>query len=347
MPNLTNSPPVTVSAAWRISPPGRRHWFPRLFTLADGSLFQFDSTVDDAIEAIRHEQGSSWRRSFDAGHTWHEFATPTHEGYPVILADGRVRIFSYILWQREDGQLYGMANDWLPGTATWAAIQPFLVNIPPTAARPNGVSGMVLDRTVLPMPDGTLLATLYGHLAGHSKYNCMLVRSQDKGQTWDFVSIIAHAETMPGEGFCEPVLARVADGSLLAIMRTGGGYERRYPVYQARSLDNGLTWSMPENLGVYSVDPDLCLMSNGLLVCSYGRPTLEIMVSGDGSGQHWSRPTTIFTGNSTCYSGLREVAPGRLLLVYDSNSSGSPWQANDNQINAVYLEVERPATGDA
>lgn len=135
------------------------------------------------------------------------------------------------------------------------------------------------------------------------------------------------------------MLARVADGSLLTVMRTGGGYERQYPMYQARSLDNGLTWRAPETLGVYSVDPDLCLMSNGLLACSFGRPTMEIMFSPDGSGYTWRQPRTVFTGSSTCYSGLREVAPGRLLLVFDSNHAGSPWQANDNQINAMYIEV--------
>lgn len=334
------SPTLTVSDAWRISPPGRRHWFPRLFTLADGTLLQFDSTVDDAIDAIRHEKGSSWRRSFDEGRTWHEFATPLHEGYPVLLTDGRMRIFSYILWQREDGQVYGMTSDWLPPVTEWSAPQPFLVNIPPTAARPNGVSGMVLDRSVLREPDGTLLATLYGHLAGQEKYNCTLVRSQDEGLTWNYVSTIAYAADIPGEGFCEPVLARVADGTLLTVMRTGGGYERKYPMYQVRSLDNGLTWSAPENLGVYSVDPDLCLLSNGLLACSFGRPTMDIMFSPDGSGYTWSQPTTVFTGSSTCYSGLREVVPGRLLLVYDSNKEGSPWQAKDNQINAIFLDIE-------
>lgn len=339
MANPIHQPSLTISAPWRVSPPGRRHWFPRLFTLADGSLWQFDSTVDDAIEAIRQEQGSSWRHSLDGGRTWHEFATPRHEGYPVTLADGHVRSFSYILWQRADGQVYGLASDWLPGATGWSEPQPFLVNIPSTAQRPNGVSGMVLDRTVLREPDGTLLATLYGHLAGQEKYNCMLVRSQDEGRTWAFASTIAYAAEIPGEGFCEPVLARVADGSLLVVMRTGGGYERQYPLYQSRSLDNGQSWSPPENLGVYSVDPDLCLLSNGWLVCSYGRPTLEVMVSSDGSGYRWSQPMTVFTGNSTCYSGLREVAPGQLLLVYDSNSAGSPWQATDNQINAVYLEV--------
>lgn len=54
-------------------------------------------------------------------------------------------------------------------------------------------------------------------------------------------------------------------------------------------------------------------MGNCLLVCSYGRLTFEFMVSSGGSGYQWSQPSTIFSGNSTCYSGLCEVAPDRLL----------------------------------
>ncbi len=333
------TPSIQASAPWRISAPGGRQWFPRLFTLADGSVLQSNSAVDDTIEAIRHENGAVWRRSFDGGHTWQDFPIPVHGGYPVLLQDDRVRTFSYILWYREDGQVYGMTSDWIPDATEWSAPRPFLVNIPAPRLRDNGVSGMVLNRTVMREPDGSLLATLYGHLAGQEKYNCMLVRSRDEGMTWDYVSSIAYDADIPGQGFCEPVMARVADGSLLAVMRTGGGYERHYPMYQARSLDNGQNWSAPENLGVYSVDPDLCLLSNGLLACSFGRPILEFMVSRDGSGYAWGQPTTLFTGSSTCYSGLREIAPGRLLLVFDSNREGSPWQADDNQINAMHIDL--------
>jgi len=331
---------LKVSAAWHISPADSRHWFPRLFESPDGSLWQFDSTVDDAIEAIRQERGSSWRRTRDKGRTWEELPASLHEGYPVVVADGRVRSFTYILWTRDDGQVYGMRHDWLSGATSWLDAKPFTVNIPPTEGRANQVAGMVVDRSVLREPDGALLATLYGHYAGQPKYNCTLIRSTDDGQTWDYVSTIAYDADIPGEGYCEPVMARVADGSLLAVMRTGGGMERKYPMYQSRSLDNGQTWSAPENLGVYSVDPDLCLMSSGVLACSFGRPTMDIMFSLDGSGHSWTKPTTLFNGSSTCYSGIREVEPGRLLLVYDSNREGSPWKAHDNQINALYIDVD-------
>jgi hypothetical protein len=139
-------------------------------------------------------------------------------------------------------------------------------------------------------------------------------------------------------------MIRAKDGSLLVMMRTGG-YD---PMFQTRSHDDGKTWETPANMGALSVDPDFCLMRNGLLACSFGRPTVQIMFSPDGSGHVWTAPQTIYSGprvngreNSTCYTGLRETADGRLLLVYDTNSPGSPWEATDNQINAVFIDVER------
>ena len=45
----------------------------------------------------------------------------------------------------------------------------------------------------------------------------------------------------PGEGFCEAAIQRVADGSLLAVMRTGS----YLAMYVARSTDNGVTWTTP------------------------------------------------------------------------------------------------------
>ncbi|MEA2525658.1 MAG: hypothetical protein QOF73_2885, partial [Thermomicrobiales bacterium] len=218
------------------------------------------------------------------------------------------------------------------------------INLPTRAVgREASVSGMEIDRSVLLEPDGSLLATMYGQFEGDIRFRCILIRSLDDGATWDYVSTIAYDPTIGKEGYGEPVMARVKDGSLLAVMRTGG-FD---PIYQTRSLDDGRTWDVPANLGILSVDPDLCLMSNGVLACSFGRPTVQLMFSLDGSGYEWTAPQTIYSGprvngkeNSTCYTGLRQIADGRLLLVYDSNSPGSPWQATDNQINAVFISVD-------
>jgi hypothetical protein len=329
-------PRLAIGESRRISPPGGRHWFPRLFTMPDGSLLQINSTVDDSIEAIGQVGASAGRVSRDGGATWAERAMPAHYGFPVALADGRCRSFSYILWQRADGRTSGLMSELPAGGTTWSDEREYAVQLPSARQPADSPSRIVLDRTVLREADGTLLGTLYGRLDGDAKYRCLVARSANLGTTWWVVGTIAHDPHIDGEGYCEPVMARLGDGSLLAVMRTGGGDS---PLYQSRSRDGGQTWGEPESLGVYSVDPDLCLMERGVLACSFGRPDVKVMFSLEGSGEQWTEPVTVFAGNSTCYTGLREVAPGRLLLVYDSNPHGSPWRAGDNQVNAVSIDL--------
>lgn len=327
---------LRLSEPERISPLGQRHWFPRLFLMPDGRLLQSNSVVDDATTAMLSGQTAAARISADKGRTWTEFPVPPSVGFPVTLGDGRVRFFSYIIWL-DNGVSTGRWADWTP-RGGWTGEGSYTIDMPPATETVPGVSGYGFDRTVMLDTDGALLATIYGRDKDEPKYRCVLIRSTDEGLTWSIRSIIAEDPNLPvREGYCEPVLQRVRDGSLLCVMRTGG---RTDPMYQTRSVDGGHTWSKPQNLGVLSVDPDLCLMANGTLVCSYGRPTVDLIFSRDGSGHDWTPPVTVFTGNSTCYTGLREVSPGRLVLVYDSNSEGSPWEAQDNQINRVFIDVE-------
>jgi hypothetical protein len=344
---------ITVSEPVRISPLGNRHWFPRLFVLPDGRIIQFDVSVDDATEALREENGATVRIADANGLGWREIAAPRHFSFPVTLKNGVVRAFSYITWQRDDGfDVTAAMADFNPVTETWTERGEARISLPQrTRLRDQQVSGVEIDRSVILEPDGSLLATMYGHLDRDEQMRTLLVRSEDDGLTWNFVSTIADVGTVGKrgnyevgyEGFCEPVMIRARDGSLLVVMRTGG-YD---PMFQTRSFDDGKTWEAPINLGALSVDPDLCMMSNGVLACSFGRPTVQLMFSLDGSGDTWTAPQTIYSGprvngreNSTCYTGLRQVADGRLLLVYDTNSPGSPWEATDNQINAVFIDVE-------
>ena len=317
----------------KISPPGKRHWFPRMFRLPDGSILQNDATCDDTMEALEQKGSGALRRSIDGGDTWQEMATPPRFGMPVLLKDGRLRSFGYRIWPGPDNTLCGMMSDLPPGSNEWTKEERFEISLP------HSVTFGCLPRGVQVQPDGTFLAALYGKWTGDHRDSSFIVSSDDDGRTWRYRSCIARGQKSFGEGFNEPVLCRTADNGLLCVMRTGGGYS---PLHSCRSDDDGFTWSKPSNLGTYSVSPDLYLMSNGILACSFGRPWIQMTFSLDGNGTTWTDPVTIVAsrGNSTCYTAVVEAAPGRLVVVYDQNLDGPPWFADDNYIKALLIDIE-------
>lgn len=167
------------------------------------------------------------------------------------------------------------------------------------------LGGFVLVHSVIEDPDGTLYQSGYGYYDGDPKYRQILLTSQNEGLSWTVRATIAVNPTLSTaggyEGPCEGAIARVADGSLLAVMRTGS----YHTMYVARSLDNGATWSPieplragPDAKPVAGIFPTLTLMANGTLVLLVGRPGLSLLVSPDGSGKSWTQPTTLDYLNS-------------------------------------------------
>jgi hypothetical protein len=155
----------------------------------------------------------------------------------------------------------------------------------------------------------------------------VLVRSTDGGMTWNEISIIARVPDdaarwswMGDEGPNEAGMVRLRDGSLFVVFRTGGY------LGCTRSLDDGATWIQPQPMPFQGVAPRLRLLSNGMLALSFGRPgPVLVAFSRDGKGYGWSTPVEIFRGMGTRYTDFVEVAPGNLLLVYDSIPYG--WNA--------------------
>jgi len=200
---------------------------------------------------------------------------------------------------------------------------------------------MVFARSILEMSDGSLLASMYGRFVGDNRYRSILVRSTDGGANWQYFSTMAYDPNTDGEGLCEPCVARLASGDLFCIMRVSSGK----PMYTVRSADGGSTWTEPVRLAPYtaSVFPDLVLMSNGVLACSFGRPGCHLMFSVDGKGDRWTKRTTVFEGRSTSYTAIREVTPGRLLYVHDVVPAGwnklKPGQFNE--IRGVFVNVTK------
>lgn len=93
---------------------------------------------------------------------------------------------------------------------------------------------------------------------------CWCDRSTDGGLTWTFHGLMARDDRSPWLGFCEPGAERLADGSLLAVLRTD--CVRQGPMFQVRSLDGGKTWTQPERIHPFGVRPHPLLLENGILV---------------------------------------------------------------------------------
>jgi hypothetical protein len=198
-------------------------------------------------------------------------------------------------------------------------------------------------------PHGEWLSTLYYTTKRDRRYSRLaLIRSFDHGHTWNEDGIIAALQPdekpwpwMGNEGPNEAGLVRLSDSRLFCIFRTGN-YDY---MGGAWSLDDGKTWSPPTSTGFKGVAPHLRLMSNGLLVCTFGRPGVTIMFSPN-EGKSWAAITPIFKGQSTGYSDVIEVGGGKLLVVYDSQPEGgnpvpSAGTFSEHAVYGTFVEVQK------
>jgi hypothetical protein len=308
---------VQVGKPFVLSKSTGYHWFPTLNQIGPKHLF---ASIWAAPDAAMPEHGilqlGVWTQ--DGGRTWGEpvsFHGKQAGGHSWIrCADGTCVWLSYFtrtvdektvtcsVGRSEDGRTYS----WSVGSVSF-----------PQAVSPwkDGNAQMVFARSILQTSDGSLLASMYGRFVGDKRYRSILVRSKDGGARWQHFSTMAYDPDVDGEGLCEPCVVELAGGDLFCVMRIGSGK----PMRAVRSSDGGKTWTPPVELAPYtaSVFPDLVLMSNGVLACSFGRPGCHLMFSLDGKGD----------------TAIREVAPGRLLYVHDVVPAGwkdlKPGQFNE------------------
>ncbi|MDE0462481.1 MAG: sialidase family protein, partial [Caldilineaceae bacterium] len=206
---------------------------------------------------------------------------------------------------------------------------------------------------IIELEPGRHLATTYLTFAGDDRYSTVVMTSEDEGRTWHYLSTVATAEDGADswEGFCESSLVRLEDGDLMCVGRMGGGRDQL--LARSYSSDEGKSWSPIDRLPAWGVLPQVNRLSNGALVISCGRPGLFIWFSTDPRGEHWEpfdlmahhneemgeahqispgkyglEPVTreqYYTvhhnfdlpDQTTSYTSMLEVEPGRLLIVYD------------------------------
>ncbi len=271
------------------------------------------------------------KRSSDGGLTWRNapgFSVSAYE-FPdgeivqigfMMQKTGRPGYFTLPLWRSTDA-------------GKTRRKETALLHIPDAVGGVNDlgkpVPGPACDHSIIQLRDGSLLAACYGQFKTDKvlcpafppawkfyKYRSFVVRSTDRGKTWSYWATVAYDPSVGIESFCEPDLLTLPNGDILCFMRTGGARGRYSPMHMSRSRDDGRTWSKPRPIADRGVWPNACRMRNGVLVVTYGRPGNWLAFSLD-DGRTWVGHFCFYAGGSTCYNTVEEVAPGKLLVVYD------------------------------
>ena len=216
---------------------------------------------------------------------------------------------------------------------------------------PNNLFGSISQQfglsgaNVIVAADGTLYTCIYTRgfdstaatreeaVNDYIKTGCFCVyvfESPDSGRTWNFLAQLTPGEEVedmnaPGfEGYCEPKMIEMPDGSFVMLLRSGGMTSGTCPIYITRSEDNCRTWTTPEVFDYCGVLPQLLQLDCGVTVASYGRPDLFIRTTNDPSGAEWDEHIEIplastsrqHTSVSCFYTGMMKLDDTSAWLVY-------------------------------
>jgi hypothetical protein len=222
---------------------------------------------------------------------------------------------------------------WSDDGVNWHGPQHVMLDRLPTNDIPHEyVNGIVLSPRALLMPDGRLLSIAYN--APYTPpllYSTILLESTNRGVSWQYLSTVARTNAIIRhdefgvEGPCEPSLVRLPDGELLCIMRAGVAMVNAFvskgyclELVEARSRDDGRTWTTRQLKDLRGVMPILYQMSNGVLALAYGRPGCRVTFSVDG-GHTWGNEVELvpYHVRTSGYTDMHEISPGRLLVVFD------------------------------
>ena len=294
------------------------------------------------------------RRSSDGGKTWRD-ATSFHVGayqFPdgeIVQLDfktsriGRSGVFTVPLLRSTDNGRTAQR-----GTAT--------LNIPEgtggTGDDGKACAGPLCDHAIVGLRDGSILAAMYGYFKTDTvlceafpkewklyKYRTFVMRSCDRGKTWDYLATVAYDPSVGIESFCEADLLALPNGEILCFMRTGGSRGKHTPLHLSRSNDDGKTWSKPVPIADRGVWPNACRMQSGVLACTYGRPGNWLAFSLD-EGRTWMGHFCFCTGLTSSYNSVEEVEPDKLLVVYDRGCANDDGEVS-RELVGTYFTVSR------
>lgn len=314
------------------TPQGQLPYFPSAIRLADGRILVVFREGHDHVRSVgrivlvtSEDEARSWSEPRVLVDTLHDDRDPML----VQLASGDI-LLSYfrIDWARIPWVVPGVdvirSED---GGETWSDPVPVGSTMrQKTQKRWHRFrAGHIASHgQILELPDGDLLAPVYGVYPGDAFHSASVVRSTDGGRSWP-----AGDEVLLGrrdDRFClEPVLTLLPGGQVTALLRTEEAAELM------RSDDGGRTWAEPEALKLHASSADTLTLADGSVLLAYGdvsntinpgRPTLATVITDPlGPWDTGSQHLVYDAGEDTfdqANPAVVELADGRLLIIsYD------------------------------
>jgi len=335
-----------------------RYQFPKIWRGAGGEVIVFVHVEADAAESYGKPEATFV--STDGGVSWRLGPNAAQRAYGPVLPNGdRLQTATtaplpvdVARLPKPVGQLRSYANDF---TFYRLADLPEEMRLIFFNRFPAGGKSWQRESTELTGP-GVLRIVLRGNLpriwwgdlrvardrslvavispdsqesSGSIKGTVTCYRSTDSGHNWPFQGRIGYefdpAADQKGagrDGYSEPALEVLKDGSLLTVLRTTDG-NGVGPMYYSRSKDLGRTWTRPKAFAPTGVMPRLLLLGNGTLVLTSGRPGVDLRFSFDGRGEHWTEPRPLVPADASkpqadsCgYTDLLALDRDTFLMVY-------------------------------
>lgn len=283
------SPPAAVAGAEHVvihRQAGVYSAFPILYALPDAArtlYVHFGAGVTSSHLEPRREPMNFI--STDGGRTWkaspHRQPNPawaTGSSRPGRLVDPNAHAWRYVEAARRaefesrgievrnspDGRVtyaYGCyVRTSEDGGATWTQTE---IPVPPQGL----IMGFLDPATDLRLDARTLLCAVYGKPTANLRfYESWLLRSEDDGATWSFLTLAADPEKK--RSFGETAIVEAANGDIVAMMRTEPALGTK--MWTARSSDRGRTWSKAVETPLHGHPPHLLRLRDGTLLCTYG-----------------------------------------------------------------------------
>ena len=269
--------------------------FPSIQRDVDGELYAtYRHAPNDLAEGryshIDVRSVALLKRSTDNGHSWQQVGDPIVGHMPqsgiqdpslTILKNGDF-LLTYFHWRHQPDHPLARQGAIFEGVwvcksqdkgLTWSAP----VHIPVEPGTQLGISEPAIE-----LSDGRLMLAGYATIAAGGGQASLISFSSDKGESWTTPAIMAHDPSGMLD-FQEPALLEVKDGHILCMMRVVDRYltaddpdeavRKRGQtafMYQAHSFDYGQTWGAYERTEMFGHPPNLILLGDGRILCSYG-----------------------------------------------------------------------------